>query len=678
MDPAESVIYEFGPFRLDMADRTLFKDGEILPLPPKALDTLAVLVKNQGKVVEKSVLMEAVWPDTFVEENNLSQNISSLRKALGDPDYIQTVARRGFRFVGGARQFVTPPSAPGEASSAAVRKPRRWKLWLALAAVLVAGALVARPYFLRRTIPTPGKIMLAVLPFLNLSNDPSRDYLADGMTEEIITQLGSLDPLHLGVIARTSAMQYKNTRENTAQIARELGVNYLLEGSIRRSGERLRVTAQLIQARDQTHIWAGNFDRDVTDILQLESEVARAIAAKTQLTLSEQVEARLTGTRRVNIEAHEAYLRGLQAWNLRTRKGSELAIGDFKQTIAFDANDAFGHAGLARVYSLAPVFDVLKPAESMPKARDEAIRAIALDDSLADAHTTLAFVKAHYEYDWENAEREFRRAIELNPSDAYAHFFYSNSYLSPMGRHDQAIAEMKKAIELDPLSLPIGSFAGRTYFWAHRYNEALAQFQKAAEMDPNFAINHERLSHLYACIEKFEDAIDEETKARVLAGEDSKAAVRKGDELRQALAARGPRGYWEKLLELSKDEKNPPEAYVSDYGIAILYARLGEKENALAFLEKAYTKRELAMTEIGMEPAFDLLRSHPRFADLVRQIGLPRQVRDKLVEQDGILRGNRQSAQNCALNNRVWGRLASVGNLRAVRWRRSSPPSIPR
>jgi TolB-like protein/DNA-binding winged helix-turn-helix (wHTH) protein/Flp pilus assembly protein TadD len=678
MDPAESVIYEFGPFRLDMADRTLFKDGEILPLPPKALDTLAVLVKNQGKVVEKSVLMEAVWPDTFVEENNLSQNISSLRKALGDPDYIQTVARRGFRFVGGARQFVTPPSAPGEASSAAVRKPRRWKLWLALAAVLVAGALVARPYLLRRTLPTPGKIMLAVLPFLNLSNDPSRDYLADGMTEEIITQLGSLDPLHLGVIARTSAMQYKNTRENTAQIARELGVNYLLEGSIRRSGERLRVTAQLIQARDQTHIWAGNFDRDVTDILQLESEVARAIAAKTQLTLSEQVEARLTGTRRVNIEAHEAYLQGLQAWNLRTRKGSELAIGDFKQTIAFDANYAFGHAGLARVYSLAPVFDVLKPAESMPKARDEAIRAIALDDSLADAHTTLAFVKAHYEYDWENAEREFRRAIELNPSDAYAHFFYSNSYLSPMGRHDQAIAEMKKAIELDPLSLPIGSFAGRTYFWAHRYNEALAQFQKAAEMDPNFAINHERLSHLYACIEKFEDAIDEETKARVLAGEDSKAAVRKGDELRQALAARGPRGYWEKLLELSKDEKNPPEAYVSDYGIAILYARLGEKENALAFLEKAYTKRELAMTEIGMEPAFDLLRSHPRFADLVRQIGLPRQVRDKLVEQDGILRGNRQSAQNCALNNRVWGRLASVGNLRAVRWRRSSPPSIPR
>jgi TolB-like protein/DNA-binding winged helix-turn-helix (wHTH) protein len=625
MNPAESDVYEFGPFRLDMADRTLFKDGEILQLPPKALDTLAVLVKNQGKVVEKSVLMEAVWPDTFVEENNLSQNISSLRKALGDPDYIQTVARRGFRFVGGARQLVTLPSPPGEASSTTVRKPRRWELWLALGAVLVILAtMVARPFFQRRAIPAPGKIMLAVLPFLNLSNDPSREYLADGMTEEIITQLGSLDPLHLGVIARTSAMQYKNTRENTAQIARELGVNYLLEGSIRRSGERLRVTAQLIQARDQTHIWAGNFDRDVTDILQLESEVARAIAAKTQLTLSEQVEARLTGTSHVNVAAHEAYLLGLQAWNLRTRKGSESAIADFKQTIAFDPNDAIGHAGLARVYSLAPVFDVLKPVESMPKARDEAIRAIALDDSLADAHTTLAFVKAHYEYDWQGAEREFRRAIELNPSDAYAHFFYSNSYLSPLGQHDQAIAQMKRAIDLDPLSLPIRSFAGRTYYWARRYNEALAQFQKAAEMDPNFAINHERLSHLYACIEKFEDAIDEETKARVLAGEDSKAAVRKGDELRQALAAHGSRGYWEKLLELSKDKENPPEAYVSDYGMAILYARLGEKENALSLLEKAHVERELAMTEIGMEPAFDLLRSQPRFADLIRQVGLLR------------------------------------------------------
>ena len=464
--------------------------------------------------------------------------------------------------------------------------------------------------------------MLAVLPFLDLSSDPSRDYLADGMTEEIITQLGSLDPQHLGVIARTSAMQYKGASEDTARIARELGVNYLLEGSIRREGERLRVTAQLIQASDQTHIWAGNFDRDLADILQLESDVARAIAAKIQLTISEQVQAQLAGTARVNTGAHEAYLRGQQAWNLRTPKSFELAIANFQQAIAIDPNYALGHAGLARTYSLAAVFEVLEPAECMPKAREAAMRALALDDSLADAHTTLAFVQAHYEYDWQGAEREFRRAIELNPSYANGHFFYSNSYLSPMGRHDQAIAEMEKAIELDPLSVPIRSFSGRTYIWARRYEEAFGQFQKANQMDPNFAINHERLAHFYTYLQRYPEAIDEETKARMLAGEDPKLALRKQDELKAAFAARGPRGYWETLLDFSKDKENPPESYTNNYGIALLYARLGDADKAFASLERAYSERELALTEVGVEPAFDSLRSDPRFQHHLRRVGL--------------------------------------------------------
>jgi len=661
MSPTGSDIYEFGPFRFDVADRLLFKDGEVLPLPLKALDTLAVLVKNEGKVVEKSALMEAVWPGTFVEENNLNQNISILRKTLCDPDYIQTVTRRGYRFVAITGRAVTrepypskpatiasasksiiggsecpasaaenaPSTPPPEAAFVADRKGHRWLLWCSLAAALLIVALIERPYLLRPSQPSSGKIMLAVLPFLNLSSDPQRDYLADGMTEEMIMQLGGLDPKHLGIIARTSAMQYKGARKGIAQIAQELGVNYLLEGSVRRSDGRVRVTAQLIQTSDQTHIWAANFDRDLTDILQVEGDVARAIATKIQLTLSERVEARLAGVTRFNSDAHEAYLRGLQALNLRTRKGSEQAIANFKQAIAINPSYALGYAGLARVYSLAAVFGVLRAEESMPKARDAAIRSLALDDSLADAHTTLAFVKAHYERDWRGAEYEFRRAVELNPSDADGHFFYSNSYLSPMGQHDQAIAEMKRAIELDPLSLPIRSFSGRTYFWAHRYNEAFAQFQKANEMDPNFAINHERLAHLYACVGKFKEAIDEETKARGLAGEDLKSAVAKGDALRQALAARGSRGYWEKLLEFSRAKENPPEAYVSAYDIAILYTRLGERENALSFLEKADAERELAMTEIGIEPAFDSLRSAPRFADLVRQVGVLRRNSDR-------------------------------------------------
>jgi hypothetical protein len=306
----------------------------------------------------------------------------------------------------------------------------------------------------------------------------------------------------------------------------------VLEGSVRRGGERVRVTAQLIQTSDQTHIWADSFDRDLTDVLKLQSDVARAIAGKIQLTLSQQITARLAGTPAVNAEAHEAYLLGLQASNQRTRKSIELALANFQHAIDIYPNYAPGYAGLARVYSLAPVFDVLRPAESMPKALTAATRALALDESLAKAHTTLAFVKAHYEFDWPTAAWEYRRAIELNPSDAYAHLFYSNSYLSPFGRHEEAIAEMKTAVDLDPLSLPIQSFLGRSYLWARRYAEALSQLQKANRLDPNFTINHVRLAHLHTYMGNFDEAITEETKARTLAGEDPEDALTKAAALR--------------------------------------------------------------------------------------------------------------------------------------------------
>src|SRR5262249_17415873 len=247
------------------------------------------------------------------------------------------------------------------------------------------------------------------------------------MTEEMITQLGSLDPSHLGVIARTSAMQYKNPTKNVARIGEDLGVAYVLEGSVRRNGNHIRVTAQLIQTSDQTHVWADSFDGDLGDTLKLQTEVARAIAGKIQLALPRQTEARLSRIPHVNTEAYEAYLEGLQAWNLRTREGSQLAITAFSRAVSIDPNDALAYAGLARALALAPVFDA-KPIQTMPKARDAAQRALLLDDSLAEAHTTLAFAKAHFEHDWAVAEREYRKGLALNPSDAYAHFFYSNSY----------------------------------------------------------------------------------------------------------------------------------------------------------------------------------------------------------------------------------------------------------
>ena len=464
--------------------------------------------------------------------------------------------------------------------------------------------------------------MLAVLPFVNLSGNPDEEYLADGMTEEIITQLGGLDPNRLGVIARTSSMQYKGALKSAAQVAHELGVDYVLEGSVRWNEQRVRVTAQLIQASDQTHLWAADFDRDPGDVLRLQSDLALAISSKIELTLSPPVRARLTEAPPVNAAAHDAYLLGLHELDLRTKSGVERSISEFQNAIALDPQYASAHAALARAYSLAPVVRAMTPIEAMPKARDAALRAIELDPGLASGHSTLGFVKAHYEFDWPGAEREYLRALALNPNDAYAHFFYSNSYLSPLGRHPQAIEEMRKAVAIDPFSAPVQAFLGRTYIWARQYDQALEQFQKVAEMFPGFAIDHERLAQLHAFMGRFDQAIAEDTKARLLSGENEKSALAKEAELRRAWTTQGAPGYWKALVELSQTAENPPEAYNSPFGTAILYAQLGDKARALNALEQAYEQRSLAMTEINIEPAFDPIRGEPRFKALLQRVRL--------------------------------------------------------
>ena len=630
-----AYILRFDDFELDPAAFELRRAGRVVRLEHIPLTLLFFLVEHRGCLVTREEILERVWgKDVFLDADNaINTAVSKIRLALKDnpekPRFLHTVPAMGYRFdaqiveptAAAAPVAALPTTQPGD--TAADQQQRGWvRLWVALAAVLLLIVLVARPYFSRHSRLSSGKVMLVVVPFVNMNDDPPQDYFADGMTEEMISQLGSLDPAHLGVIARTSAMQYKGAHKDAAQISRELGVNYLLEGSVRREGNRVRVTAQLIQSGDQTHLWADSFDRDLNDILKLQSDVARAIASKIQLTLSQQTEKRLASTPPVNAEAHEAYLQGLQAGNLRSKESSERSIAEFQRAIAIDPGYALAYAGLARTYSLAPVSGTLTSLEAMPKAREAAMRALALDDSLAEGHCALAYVKAHFEYDWPAADREFRRALELNPSYAYGHFFYSNSYLSPNGRHDEAIAEIKQAIGFDPFSSPIQSFLGRTLLWARRYDEALAQLQKSSQLFPNVAIDHERLAHLYTYLGKFEDAIAEETKARLLSGEDPKLAIRKEDELRQAFAAQGSRGYWLKLLKLSHETNNPPEAYSTTYGFAIIYSRLGDKEQAFASLEQAYAERQGAMTELGVEPAFDPLHSDPRFQSLLFRVGL--------------------------------------------------------
>jgi tetratricopeptide (TPR) repeat protein len=442
------------------------------------------------------------------------------------------------------------------------------------------------------------------------------------MTEELITQLGSLDPDHLGVIARTSAMQYKGTHKDVVQIARELGVNYVLEGSIRGSKERIRVTAQLISSADQTHIWAQSFDRDASDVLRLQSEVARAIAEKIQLTLPQKTAARLTRSPSLNPQAHEAFLEGLDAANQRTKPAFERAITAFNRAIVLDPQYAIAYAELARTYSLATVVGLGTPTEMMINARNAATRALQIDDSVAAAHTTLGFIYAHLDFDWPAAERELRRGIELNPSDANAHLFFSNSLLSPLGRHDDAIAEMKIAIRLDPLSAPVDSFLGRTYLWAGRYNDALAHLQESVGHFPNFVLNHVRLAHLYPYMSRFDDAIHEDKEVWLSSGLDAGEAANRADAMHLALASKGPHGYWEKVLEFSQSDGNTPEAYSSSYGLALLYTRLGEHDRAIRSLELAFTQRQLAMVEIAMEPAFEPLQSNARFLSLLRRVGV--------------------------------------------------------
>ena len=635
----------FEGFELDPGAFELRRDGQLIKLERIPLQLLLLLAENRQRLVTREEILRAIWGENvFVDaDNSINTAVRKARQALKDdpenPRFLRTVPGKGYRFTAEVKSVNSTVSPEGLASveklpqesptpandDPDVPSPLRnkWAILTLIGVLIVVGAvLILRPRPNPPPQPSTRRAMLAVLPFVNLSGNPGEEYLADGMTEELITQLGGLDPNRLGVIARTSSMQYKGASKSAAQVAHELGVDYVLEGSVRWNDQRVRVTAQLIQASDQTHLWAADFDRDPGDVLRLQSDLALAISSKIELTLSPPVRARLADAPPVNAAAHDAYLLGLHELDLRTKSGVERSIAEFQNAIALDPQYASAHAALARAYSLAPVVRAMAPIEAMPKARDAALRAIELDPGLASGHSTLGFVKAHYEFDWPSAEREYLRALALNPNDAYAHFFYSNSYLSPLGRHAQAIEEMRKAVAIDPFSAPVQAFLGRTYIWARQYDQALEQFQKVAEMFPGFAIDHERLAQLHAFMGRFDQAIAEDTKARLLSGENEKSALAKEAILRHAWTTQGAPGYWKTLVELSQTAENPPEAYNSPFGTAILYAQLGDKARALNALEQAYEQRSLAMTEINIEPAFDPIRGEPRFKALLQRVRL--------------------------------------------------------
>lgn len=623
------LAYEFDAYRLEVADRLLLRQGEPVSLTPKAFDLLLVLVENHGHLVLKDELLRRVWGGSFVEEAVLSVNVSLLRKMLGDGQnadrYIKTVPKQGYRFVAPVRELLQEDDRAGvpgvqESGVSHGRLPRR-PIVAILAASLIAGAgLVLAAYLggasLSRRDPPAGRIMLAVLPFENLSGDPEQEYFSDGLTDEMITQLAHLNPDGLGVIARTSAMQYKRTQKGAAQIGHELGVDYLLEGSVRRAGGRVRISAQLVRVRDETHSWAENYEEDVRDILTLQDDVARAIAAQIRLELTARDQDGVRKPRPVVPRAHELYLKGRFFWNKRTEEGFRRAVEYFKEAIAEDPAYALPYAGLADTYVLLGYYSIVAPHEAYPEAERAARKAIEMDGTLGEAHSSLAGVFMDYSWNWPEVEREYKRALELSPGYAIAHQWYGN-FLSAMGRSEEAIHSTLRARELDPLSLIINTNVGWVYHLARQHDRALEEARKALEMDPQFYWAHLLMGRVYEAKRMQAEAIAAFEKAASLSAGNSMVVA----ELGHAFAVGGRRSEARGILR--RLELVEQGTYRSPYDVALVYIGLGDKDRAFEWLEKSYAGRARALGFAKVEPRLDALRSDPRFIDLLRRMGLP-------------------------------------------------------
>jgi len=624
VDAAVKVVYEFRGFQLDPANQLLLRDGIPVPLTPKVFSTLVLLVEQSGQLVDKDEFLRRLWPGTFVEEAALAENISRLRRALGDDGdgerLIVTVPKRGYRFGANVRKIEVLEQAQPAAVPATARSKR--SLALGGAALLVAIAVsylsFGRPNPGTSRAPAAPIASLAVLPIENLSHDPEQEYFADGVTDELITQLAKISALR--VISRTSVMPFKGTRKGLAEIARALNVDAVVEGTVVRSAERVRVTAQVVQVNPEKSLWAERFDRPLGDIVVLQGELAREIAQAIRITLTSQEHTSLVGVRPVKKEAYEAFIKGRYYWNKRTEDATNKAITYFQQAVEKDPNYALAFSGLAdSYYSLAlaeALQEIVPPMEAFPKARTAATRALELDDTLAEAHASLAHIKFQYERDWPGAEKEFKRAIALNANYANAHHWYA-LYLLWVNRPDEAIVETKRARELDPLSLTINANMGFILASAHQYDRGVEECRKTLDMDPNFALAHYRLGQILVLEQKYADAVPELEKAIALSGASPRATA----ELGLAYARMGKTADALRLLAELNDQSD--RRYVSPFNLAVVYGGLGDNERTLEWLEKAYNERSPSLSLLRLSPAFDGVRSDPRFNALVQRVGLP-------------------------------------------------------
>ncbi len=645
MSSLNSNLYEFGEFRLDAQNRLLRRAGTAVPLTPKAFDVLLLLIQKPGRIVTKDELMKAVWPDSFVEESNLTQTIFMVRKALDettDRRYILTVQGQGYRFLVPVTETANcgaeieepeieapvPSSSTGSTPEIQLlsypRRARGWRSPVVVSAGMALVLIVAFTLWIWRSrhgaAEQPGRTMLAVLPFENFTGDPGQEYFSDGMTEEMISQVGDLDPAHLGVIARTSVMHYKHSPESIPQIGADLGVQYVIEGSVRRDSERVRITAQLIQVKDQSHLWAREYDRDLGHLLELQAEIARAVANEIEFSLSGRrpIEAAQKAAALApgghSYEAYDLYLKGRYFWNKRTPEGFRQAADYFQQAIDKDPNYGRAYAGLADTFSLMSTWYIGPQSQMIPKARAAALRALELEENLAEAHASLALIKENYDYDWREAEKEFRRAIQIGPRYATAHQWYAE-FLSWQGRFEEAFAESDQARQLDPLSLIIASDHATILYYSRQYDSAVKQCRSVLELDPTS--DHARYAMIpsYLQLGRYDEALDlinrwagREEGPWTLAWRTALYS-RSGHagKARQALA---------KLEHISRSRADRTAL------LLIAYLGTGQKERVIELLENAYSEHSNAVLQIKVDPMYDPIRSDPRFEDLLRRVGL--------------------------------------------------------
>lgn len=590
--PGNERVYEFGSFRLDASERRLMNGEQSVRLTARLFDLLLLLVEKSGRIVTKDELIGGVWPNSFVEENNLTVSMSALRKALsdspGEHTYIETVPKHGYRFVASVREVAEGQcEVAGERfgeSSAAHGDAR-------------AGEMINS---------------LAVLPLENTGRDPALDYLADGITESIINILSQL-PL-LKVMARSTVFRYKSGGVDPLAAGRETGVRYLMTGRVLQLGDRLIIRAELVDVESGLQLWGEQYQRRPSDILALQGEIARDVSEKLQFRLTERERKSLARRYTENLEAYHLYLKGRFFWNKHTKEGALKGIDYFRRAIELDPNYAMAYAGLADSYHrLSNIY--LPPDEVLPLAKEAAFKALEIDDTLAEAHSSLGLVKVYYDHDWAGAEREYRRAVELNPRSALFHQRYG-SYLMYMTRFEEARARLQLALELDPLSLQLNVIIGTNLYAMRLYDEATAQLRKTIELDPNYYPGYYTLGMVYTeqgkygeALELFERVCCLEKNSHMFLGPIGRIHALSGDRKKAAAILR-------RLKHAASSE------YVSPYSAALIHVGLQEKEKAMQCLEMMYREHNDWLVWLNAAPEFDRLRTEPKFRDLMRRLGV--------------------------------------------------------